>query len=214
MSSPFPGMDPYLERYWRDVHARLIVYASDQLNPKLPGDLRARAEERIIVDVPRLRPRNIQPGVRFIEPLIFETSDEPVMEIYLKIIDINARDRVVTEIEFLSPSNKIRGDGRNQYLKKQEELNLGRVHSVEIDLLRTGDRVMGGQENIPPEHWSVYQACVRRVGEKDQFEVYPIHLRQRLPRIGIPLRESDPDVVLDLQALIDQAYRNGGYDSI
>ncbi len=24
MRSPFPGMDPYLEQFWRDVHARLI----------------------------------------------------------------------------------------------------------------------------------------------------------------------------------------------
>ena len=24
MPSPFPGMDPYLETRWRDVHARLL----------------------------------------------------------------------------------------------------------------------------------------------------------------------------------------------
>jgi len=29
MASPFPGMDPYLEQFWRDVHARLIIYAAD-----------------------------------------------------------------------------------------------------------------------------------------------------------------------------------------
>ena len=44
MPSPFPGMDPYLERFWRDVHAGLIIYARDQLQDELPGDLRARAE--------------------------------------------------------------------------------------------------------------------------------------------------------------------------
>ena len=42
MASPFPGMDPYLEQFWRDVHARLIIYAADQLQGRLPGDLRAR----------------------------------------------------------------------------------------------------------------------------------------------------------------------------
>ena len=41
MASPFPGMDPYLERFWRDVHARLIIYAADQLQENLPSDLRA-----------------------------------------------------------------------------------------------------------------------------------------------------------------------------
>jgi hypothetical protein len=25
MNSPFPGMDPYLEPHWLDVHARLVL---------------------------------------------------------------------------------------------------------------------------------------------------------------------------------------------
>ena len=29
MRSPFPGMDPYLEQFWGDVHHRLITYASE-----------------------------------------------------------------------------------------------------------------------------------------------------------------------------------------
>ena len=49
MPSPFPGMDPYLERHWGDVHTRLITYASDQLQRILPRDLRARVEERVVV---------------------------------------------------------------------------------------------------------------------------------------------------------------------
>jgi hypothetical protein len=32
--------------------------------------------------------------------------------------------------------------------------------------------------------------------------------------IPIPLRDSDPDVPLDLQPILEQAYRNGGYDDI
>ena len=39
MHSPFPGMDPYLERYWRDVHASLLIYARDQLEDQLPNNL-------------------------------------------------------------------------------------------------------------------------------------------------------------------------------
>ena len=31
MASPFPGMDPYLEAHWGDIHASLIIYARDQL---------------------------------------------------------------------------------------------------------------------------------------------------------------------------------------
>ena len=44
MTSPFPGMDPYLEAYWGDVHTKLAAYICDVLNPTLPGDLVARTE--------------------------------------------------------------------------------------------------------------------------------------------------------------------------
>jgi hypothetical protein len=44
MRSPFPGMDPYLEQFWGDVHHRLITYLSDAIQKQLPGDLRARVD--------------------------------------------------------------------------------------------------------------------------------------------------------------------------
>ena len=42
--------------------------------------------------------------------------------------------------------------------------------------------------------------------------VYGLPLRQRLPSIRIPLREEDEDIRLDLQTLIDEAYRRGRYE--
>ena len=36
MKSPFPGMDPFLERHWEDVHTRLIGYIADALQPHQP----------------------------------------------------------------------------------------------------------------------------------------------------------------------------------
>ena len=47
MKSPFPGMDPYLEAHWGDIHQRIVLYAADQLQGQLPSDLRARVEERV-----------------------------------------------------------------------------------------------------------------------------------------------------------------------
>jgi hypothetical protein len=29
-------MDPYLEQFWRDIHARCIIYATDQVQAHLP----------------------------------------------------------------------------------------------------------------------------------------------------------------------------------
>jgi hypothetical protein len=41
--------------------------------------------------------------------------------------------------------------------------------------------------------------------------VYPRQLRQRLPRIGVPLADGDPDAVLDVQAVLAQTYEAGSY---
>jgi hypothetical protein len=57
-------------------------------------------------------------------------------------------------------------------------------------------------------------ACVWRSSRLFQFEVYRLPLRERLPAIAIPLRESDADVPLDLQQLVDLCYHNGGYDDL
>src|SRR5688572_16713292 len=48
--SPLPGWDPYLQRFWRDVHHRLITYSSDFLHRVLPSDLRVRIEERVVLE--------------------------------------------------------------------------------------------------------------------------------------------------------------------
>jgi hypothetical protein len=37
-------------------------------------------------------------------------------------------------------------------------------------------------------------------------------LSRQLPTIKIPLRPEDADVPLELQALLEQCYRNGGYE--
>jgi Protein of unknown function (DUF4058) len=230
MPSPFPGMDPYLEQFWRDIHARFIIYAADQLQTKLPGDLRARVEERVFVEAgEEARPvypdvRIIErgrgrvaaldaPGVAMAEPIVLHLDPEPFTETYIEIIDVGTGKRIVTAIEVLSLSNKVPGEGQELYLRKQRELLDGRVSLVEIDLLRAGERVIAfPHRQIPTSHRTTYQVCVHRGWQPRTFEVYAVPLRHKLPGIRIPLRETDTDVTLDLQSLIDQCYRNGGYD--
>ncbi len=43
--NPFPGMNPWLQRKWSDVHTMLIGYIRDSLSPELPPDLAAYAED-------------------------------------------------------------------------------------------------------------------------------------------------------------------------
>jgi hypothetical protein len=86
---------------------------------------------------------------------------------------------------------------------------------VEIDLLRGGDRVlMVPAAQIPLSHRTAYQVCCWRASSPQRVELYRVPLRERLPVIRIPLRPIDTDVLLDLQAVLDQCYRNGGYDDI
>ncbi len=231
MASPFPGMDPYLERHWGDVHHRLITYASDRLQKLLPKDLRARVEERVFVESPGDGYRPIIPDVRVIErrrrkgkgimaatglavaePLIVLT-DEEVTQGFIEIRDASSGHRVVTVIEVLSPANKIPGEGQRKYLQKRQELRDGRVSLVEIDLTRAGGRPLPVPlGNLPSSFRTTYQVWVRRGWELLKVEIYRAPLEERLPVIRIPLRQTDADVVLDLQALIDECYRNGDYE--
>src|SRR5262249_26512680 len=233
MPSPFPGMDPYLEVHWRDVHASLIIYARDALQGVLPGSLRARVEERVLLETPQgLGDHPLFPDVRVVEytskrglearvgagvaaaePLLIDAEPEPTSETFLEIIDRASGNRVVTVIEVLSPSNKSPGPNREQYLRKQRDVCASDANLVEIDLNRFGTHVLAFPlEHLPPQRRTAYMACVRRAAQRGKAEVYPLPLWERLPALQIPLRPDDADVPLDLQALVEQCYRNGGYE--
>ena len=232
MKSPFPGMDPYLEAHWRDMHQSLVIYSRDELQAQLPGDLRARVEERVYVESPLGRERSVYPDVRVLkstgipspslpgrvdvaEPLLVEVGDEPVTEGYVEIRETGTGGRVVTVLEFISLPNKQPGEGRRLYRRKQRELRAGAVSLVEIDLLRAGRRVLAiPEQSVPPSHRTPYRICVLRAWQPSWCELYAAPLRQRLPGIRIPLRETDEDARLDLQALVAKSYENGAYDDI
>jgi hypothetical protein len=48
MPTPFPGMDPYLERtgVWEEVHTRLMVAMADVLGPQVRPNYRVGVEQR------------------------------------------------------------------------------------------------------------------------------------------------------------------------
>ena len=235
MKSPFPGMDPYLEARWADVHQSLITYARDALQPKLPPDLRARVEERVFVEteveqlrriVPDLHVAQYHPshashpqplengGVAVAEPMVFLLEDESVTEGYIEIRE-RGGGKVITVIEFLSPANKAGGEGQKIFLQEQSELLHSDTNLVEIDLVRSGQRVIAFPEHrLPPQHRGSYLVCVRCAWSERARELYALPLRERLPAIPIPLRQADRPVALDLQGLLDQCYHNGRYDDI
>jgi hypothetical protein len=245
--NPFPGMNPYLERRWGDVHARLASYAADQIQERLPSDLRARMQERIYIestDEVHVHPRReayspdvhvyetrTSPGdetepqesgggvavaIEAAEPVIIQLPETQVVETSVEIIDVGSGGRVITTIEFVSKSNKRPGPGRRQYLRKRKATIRAGASVVEVDLLRGGKPVTLAAPVVAPGSrlWTPYHACVLRSAKQDRIAYYPIPLRARLPVVKIPLRKKEPEVNLDVQALIDEAYRKGRYDDI
>lgn len=59
-----------------------------------------------------------------------------------------------------------------------------------------------------------YRICVTRGFEPDISEVYLASYRHPLPQVRIPLRQGEPDVLLPVQSILDDAYVNGRYGNL
>ena len=71
------------------------------------------------------------------EPIVLELETEEHTEAYITILDAEGGE-LVTVVEFLSPTNKLAGPGREEYCRKRDDLAKARVNLVEIDLIRQG----------------------------------------------------------------------------
>jgi hypothetical protein len=235
MPSPFPGMDPYLEdsEIWRGVHHYFITFTASALNTVLPPRYVAAVDERLYLVQPD---RDIYPDVRVQQvhrgrsakhpssvgstatvaadpPWVLNVEPVEVSEGFIDIILPAEGRRVITTIEFLSPSNKRTGsEGRELYRAKQHEVLASDTHLVEIDLLRRGEHTVAAplQSLLRKGAWD-YLVSLSRGGQRDRCEVWAFTLRQPLPRISVPLTGKDPDVPLDLQIIFDRVYDDGAY---
>lgn len=232
MAGPFPGMDPYLELQtaWPDFHNRLIAEICNELGTSLPDSYVARVDERIeIASSPLEPPTSFRPDVlvgRFeagptsaeigsatarmamLEPTLVEILDRDPVELRITWVEIRAMPDLdlVTAIEVLSPINKA-GQGRQLYLEKRDKLHASGVNLVEIDLL-LGGAPLPMKRRIEPR---AYYAIVARGARLPLAEVYRWTVRDPLPTLPIPLREPDPDVLIDLAALAARVYDLGRY---
>lgn len=229
--NPFPGMNPFIEQRWRDAHTMLVAYIRDALQEHLPADLVAGAEEEAVTIGAGKSPVTYRPDVQVREPWTLHEpavsavatkppptpATEPIRifleEEVARWVEIrDTTGRLVTVVELLSPSNKLESEEREHYRAKRRSFISGGVNLVEIDLVRQGAPVFpDGIRKVLREGSACYGVCVYRAALPGGYEVYPIRLRERLPAIRVPLRSSDADVVLDLQALIDQCHQRGRY---
>jgi hypothetical protein len=228
MPSPFPGMNPYLEQEdtWHDFHERFVPHAADVIRAQIVPRYIAKidehvyiheltADERLLVGradiavVQTVPATAAQSAGASSPPAPAYAQLPPAVDVerssFIEIRDRQSRE-LITVIELLSPSNKRSGPDREQYISKRRQLLASSVHLVEIDLLRGGPRMP--MEDLPD---CDYCAIVSRAQDRPRVSVWPILLREALPKIPIPLREPDPAAKLDLQQALHHLYDAAGY---
>lgn len=230
MPTPFPGMDPYLERreFWAEVHAGLIAEIQLFLAPLVRPRYRLAVEQRSYLAV--LSPDELlhQPDVwttppsrepvldipapcqAIVTPQIAELPRvEEVIERYLEIHEV-ATGEVVTAIEILSHSNKSSPQGREQYEHKRLALLASMTNLVEIDLLRAGKPMpmrVSGHDNLGD-----YRLLVSRAQSRPRADVYLFGVRDSIPALPIPLHPDEAEPVLPLSHLVHDIYDHIVYD--
>jgi hypothetical protein len=227
MPSPFPGMDPYLENpaFWPDFHERFITYWCDALADVLPPNYEARIAERVYLLEPADEGKKLigpdvavsfgdgpsssaaaPSSIATLEPVTIpvEIVDEP-REACIKILHRPDR-KLVTILELLSPRNKTE-QGRAVYLLERNPVFYQAVHLVELDFL-LGGRRLPLKKPLPAGD---YFALIYRSDRRPDCNVYAWTVRQPLPPIPIPLKAPDPDVRIDLNAVLTVAYERGRY---
>ncbi|MDQ2997834.1 MAG: DUF4058 family protein [Chloroflexota bacterium] len=233
MTTPFPGMDPYLEHpaLWEDVHTRLIVAIADSLGPQVRPHYRVAVERRtylavfapeeyelvgkpdVLISGSQQRVTSSMPEITTrVMPRIGElVMPDEITERYLEVRDV-VTSEVVTVLELLSPTNKLTREGRSQYERKRLKVLGSATHLIEIDLLRAG-------EPFPMRIQSdgsrpLYRIVVSRSQDRPRAEVYLFDLPDPIPEIPIPLRANEADAVLPLNQVLHDMYDRAGYDQI
>jgi hypothetical protein len=219
MTSPFPGMDPYLESpdLGPDVHLTLIIAMRAVLNASMPPGYAASADRSVWIHEPEAsqRTRTIRPDVDIVKEQ--ETASLATATViaapctvvlpavrhegskYVKIVDSRSK-HLVTVIELLSPANKRPGLDREAYLNKRIDYLAAGVNVVEIDLLRGGQR-LPIEGDLPPH--SDYYALVCRARQMPTADIWPFGVRDPLPEIPIPLLPADGEVPLHLRTRLE-----------
>ncbi|MBV7331752.1 DUF4058 family protein [Chloroflexi bacterium TSY] len=227
MSTPFPGMDPYLERrtLWEEVHVQLITALARELNPLVRPRYRVAVEKRVYLAVmsdtePTGRPDVLvlsdvttpvpEGGPAFANsatangnPLIAELPiPEEVIERYLEVRDV-INGEVITSIEILSRVNKRDKEGRRAYTKKRQAVLKSQTHLVEIDLLRVGKPM---EMNLSTKKLLDYHILISRSHQRPYAEVYRCSIRESIPPFPLPLRPGDVEPIVDLTQILHELY--------
>ncbi|MEZ4865710.1 MAG: DUF4058 family protein [Caldilineaceae bacterium] len=238
MAYRFPGMDPYLEdpAIWRGFHHGLAEEIRTRLNSHLNEKYYADVEvhttfeevhvgkaKPIIPDVAIVAQSYTGVGVAVAPVAVAEPAEvmTPVRRavrvtpVTLRAVHIyiTETDELITSIEILSPYNK-RDPGLAEYRRKRSALLASNVHLVEINLLR-GDQRVGSEIAGESLDEADYILLVNRGYEMNPgvwSDIWPVTLDKPLPLLPIPLEPPDPDVLLDMNAVVRAIYEHAAYE--
>lgn len=233
MPSPFPGMDPYLEKnpLFHELHTQMLAEAQAQLQPQLRPKYVARLERHLsegsVWDMSSQmillagKEPDLTVAATAAEAELGSTAVLPAPtasaaqeldpdEVQLRrqrriVIYVHSQPRrAVASLELLSPSNKAAGTvGQARYLEKRSSALHGGLHWIEIDLLRGGQRPPLPVTLPQPADYLAYIAQATPTGWN--HSVYAWTLRQPLPPLPVPLLGSD-QALLDLAGCFRAAY--------
>ena len=238
MTSPFSGMDPYIEAcgLWEEFHGHLIEKIYEALAAAVPEHYLVRAGKRSYIvlvesegkedrpfrpDVGVKGPRSQPPAApagtatALAEPTVEEGEvsirafiDERYRERFVEIYETDPEQRLVTCIEILSPSNKRRGSEGWNLYQRKRKALLLGAANL-VEI----DLLRGGGRLPMLDPWpdSPYALLVCRTGRAPYCQVRPAHFRRPLPPVSVPLAEPDPDLTLSLQPMVEAIYARARY---
>lgn len=128
-------------------------------------------------------------------------------ERYLQVQEVRS-NTVITVIEVLSPKKKRGGEGRESYLEKRQVILDSQSHRVEIDLLRAF-QLMPFTDAEPVAD---YRILISQSTQRPIADLYEFSLPMQIPDFPLPLKQEDPALVVNLQAIIHEVYEQASYD--
>ena len=234
VTSPFPGMDPFLEinPRWEVFHGWFIRKLAEQSMGRA-RELGCEVEversvygreptgELVLLGEPDLLAEQLprsgfsdwgrdRGGVALAEPrAIHEVVLDPdqleqYKQQYIVVREAGDWPRALAVVELLSLANK-QGNYARKYREKRSRFLSSMTHFMEIDFLRAGENPSRDLfPELPPTPYFIFVA--RKTGMGRNEEGYPLRLQDPLPVIGLPLGPGRPDLPLDLAAAFRSAY--------
>lgn len=242
MSSPFPGMNPYLEHpaFWSSFHTRLMVAIADTLAPLLRPEYYIEVETRTYNDQEDREDEDDEllvgiPDATVLAANSSKTSSERTRK-QLQVEVGGALTQKRPQLVTLPMPNTV----KERYLEVRE-IGTDTVITV-IEVLspknkkkgagrvayeRKRRRVLGSLSNLieidllrgyPPMTMmgqvqpTDYRIVVSRSEQRPEADLYSFNLPEPIPNFPLPLKPEDEEPLVDLQMIVVGVCDRAGYN--